>query len=255
MKLRKSVNLKLLSQPISNIKSKKNIKLGYHTYFLSLAHSDISGYNVCPMANRLSIKENNKNKSNCSYTCVAMVGNATRFPSIMKARIKKTKLFFENRSLFMELLIKDIYKAIEFSKEHNKICTFRLNAYSDIKFENIKVTYNNKVYNNIFELFSDYTFYDYSKIANRKLPKNYENTYSYYGNNKYFRDVLKTDTNIAIVFDKLPKKYYGRKVVNAVDNDLRIKKIDGSKVISGLVFKGSKKQLNDAINEGFAIKV
>ena len=245
MKLRKSVNLKLLSQPISNIKSKKNIKLGYHTYFLSLAHSDISGYNVCPMANRLSIKENNKNKSNCSYTCVAMVGNATRFPSIMKARIKKTKLFFENRSLFMELLIKDIYKAIEFSKEHNKICTFRLNAYSDIKFENIKVTHNNKVYNNIFELFSNYKFYDYSKISNRKLPENYEN----------FRDVLKTDQNIAIVFDKLPKKYYGRKVVNAVDNDLRIKKIDGSKVISGLVFKGSKKQLNNAIDEGFAIKV
>ena len=255
MKLRKSVALKLLSQPISNLKSKKNIKLGYHTYFLSLAHSDISGYNVCSMANRLSIKENNKNKSNCSYTCVAMVGNATRFPSIMKARIKKTKLFFENRSLFMDLLIKDIFKAIEFSKEHQKICTFRLNTYSDIKYENIKVTYNNIEYDNIFELFSEYKFYDYTKIANRKPPKNYELTYSYYGDNKYFKDVLKTDQNIAIVFDKLPKKYAGRKVVNAVDNDLRLKEIDGTKVISGLIFKGSKKALNNAIKEGFTIQV
>ena len=116
--LRKSVSLKLLSQPVSNLKAKKNIKLGYHTYFLSLAHSDISGYNVCPIANRLSIKENNKNKSNCSYTCVALVGNATRYPAIMKARIRKTKLFFENRALFMQLLIKDIFQFISFVKKH-----------------------------------------------------------------------------------------------------------------------------------------
>ena len=104
-----------------------------------------------------------------------------------------------------DILIKDIFKAIEFSKEHQKICTFRLNAYSDIKWEFIKVTYNNKIYKNIFELFSEYTFYDYTKISNRITPKNYQLTYSYYGNNKYFKDVLKTDQNIAIVFDKLPK--------------------------------------------------
>ena len=254
-KLRKSVSMKLLAQPSSNYKSKKNIKLGYHTYFLSLAHSDISGYNVCSMANRLSIKENNKNKSNCSSVCVAYNGNAQRFPKIMESRIKKTKLFYENRSLFIQLLIKDIYKAIEFSKEHQKICTFRLNAYSDIKWENIKVTHNNKVYNNIFELFSEYTFYDYTKIPNRTTPNNYELTYSYYGNNKYFQDVLKTDQNIAIVFDKLPKIYKGRKVVNAVENDLRLKENDGIKVIAGLEFKGSKKALNNAISEGFAIQV
>ena len=56
-KLRKSVKLNLLAQPSSNYKAKKNIKLGYHTYFLSLAHSDLSGYNVCPMA----VKIRNKN--------------------------------------------------------------------------------------------------------------------------------------------------------------------------------------------------
>jgi hypothetical protein len=45
--------MELLSKPTTNYKSNKNIDLGYHTYFLSLAHSDISGYNVCPMANKL----------------------------------------------------------------------------------------------------------------------------------------------------------------------------------------------------------
>ena len=191
--MRKTANLKLLSQPTKNYKANKNIKLGYHTYFLSLAHSDLSGYNVCPMANRLSKKENNKNKSNCSSVCVGYNGKAAIFKNVMKGRIRKTKLFYEDRQQFMQLLIKDIFNAIEFSKEHGKICTFRLNAYSDIKWENIPINHNNKEYKNIFELFSEYKFYDYTKIAGRKTPKNYEITYSYYGDNKYFRKILKND--------------------------------------------------------------
>ena len=253
--MRKTVTLKLLSQPTSNYKSNKNIKLGYHTYFLSLAHSDLSGYNVCPMANRLTKKESNKNKSNCSSVCVAYNGNAQRFPKIMEARIRKTKLFYENRQQFMDILIKDIFKAIEFSKEHQKICTFRLNAYSDIKFENIPVNHNNKDYKNIFELFSEYKFYDYTKIGGRKTPANYELTYSYYGNKKAFNKVLKTNQNIAVVFNKLPSEFEGRKVVNADNTDLRLVDNDGLKVIAGLKFKGSKKALNNAISEGFAIKI
>ena len=253
--MRKTVTLKLLSQPTSNYKSNKNIKLGYHTYFLRLAHSDLSGYNVCPMANRLTKKESNKNKSNCSSVCVAYNGNAQRFPKIMEARIRKTKLFYENRQQFMDILIKDIFKAIEFSKEHQKICTFRLNAYSDIQWEKIAVNYNNKDYKNIFELFSEYKFYDYTKIGGRKTPANYELTYSYYGNKKAFNEVLKTNQNIAVVFDKLPSEFEGRKVVNADNTDLRLVDNDGLKVIAGLKFKGSKKALNNAISEGFAIKI
>lgn len=253
--MRKSVSLQLLSQPTQNYKSNKNIKLGYHTYFLSLAHSDISGFNVCPMANKLKAKEQNNNKSSCSSVCVGYNGNAARFKNVMKGRIKKTQLYFNDREKFMNLLINDIFKAIEFSKEHNKICTFRLNAYSDIKFENIKVTYNNKVYNNIFELFSDYKFYDYTKIPNRITPDNYELTYSYYGNNKHFKKVLKTNTNIAMVFNKLPENYLGRKVVDADKTDLRLAENDGINVIAGLKFKGSKKALNNAVLEGFAVRI
>ena len=44
----------LLSRPESNFKIKKNLKLNYNTHSLNLAHSDISGYNVCPTANQLS---------------------------------------------------------------------------------------------------------------------------------------------------------------------------------------------------------
>ena len=246
--------MKLLSKPTTNYKANKNIDLGYHTYFLSLAHSDISGYNVCPMANKLKANEQNKNKSTCSSVCVGANGFAQIFKSVMDARIRKTKLFFENRAEFMNLLIKDIEKAINYSLKRGFIPTFRLNAYSDIKYENIKVIHNDIEYNNIFELFKDYKFYDYSKLTNRKTPDNYELTYSYYGNKKAFKKTLNTNQNIAVVFDKLPKKYNNRIVVNGDKTDLRLKDNDGLKSIVGLKFKGSKKALKDGINEGFVVQ-
>ena len=52
----------LLSKPESNFKISKNLKENYNTYSLNHAHSDISGFNVCAMANRLSKNENNPKK-------------------------------------------------------------------------------------------------------------------------------------------------------------------------------------------------
>jgi hypothetical protein len=244
--------MKLLSKPTTNYKSKKNIKIGYNTYFLSLAHSDISGYNVCPMANKLKANENNKNKSTCSSVCVGYNGFANIYKSIMKARIRKTKLFYENREEFFRLLIKDIESAIKSSIKKDLIPTFRLNTYSDIKYENIKVTHNNKTYNNIFEIFPNTKFYDYTKLTNRKTPKNYELTYSYYGNKKSLNNEI-NNKNVAIVFDQLPKKYKNKIVIDGDKTDLRLSDNDGKNVIVGLKFKGSKKALKNGINEGFVI--
>ena len=244
--------MKLLSKPTTNYKSNKNIKIGYNTYYLSLAHSDLSGYNVCPMANKLKANENNKNKSSCSAVCVGYNGFAGIYKSIMEARIRKTKLFFENKDLFFEYLIKDIKSAIKSSIKKDLIPTFRLNTYSDIKFENIKVNHNNKVYNNIFEIFPDIKFYDYTKISNRKTPDNYELTYSYYGNKKALNNEI-TNKNVAIVFDKLPKTYKNKIVIDGDKTDLRLSDNDGENIIVGLKFKGSKKDLKNGINEGFVI--
>lgn len=244
--------MKLLSKPTTNYKANKNITIGYNTYFLSLAHSDISGYNVCAYANKLKAKENNKNKSFCSSVCVGYNGFAQIYKNVMKSRVKKTKLFFKNRSLFMEYLIKDINKAIKQSINKGLVPTFRLNAYSDIKYENIKIIHNDKEYLNIFEIFPNIKFYDYTKCPNRKTPKNYELTYSYWGNKKHLNKEINTK-NVAIVFDKLPTTYKNKLVVNGDKTDLRLKDNDGSNVVIGLKFKGSKKALKDGINEGFVI--
>ena len=104
---------KLLSSPLQNFKAKKNLDLLVHTYFLSLAHSDTSGYNVCPLANRVTREEKHPEKSNCSAVCVAENGKG-KFPNVKKARIRKTKMFFENKKL---LKYKTIWYAGKMSEE------------------------------------------------------------------------------------------------------------------------------------------
>ena len=246
----------LISPPIYNYKASKNLKLNVHTYFLSLAHSDTSGYNVCPKAQRLSINENNKNKSNCSYVCVAKNGKGN-IPVVKNARIRKTKLFFEDRDKFMELLYNDIKKAIINSEKENYKPTFRLNAYSDIKWENIK--YNGM---NLMDHFPDITFYDYTKLVNRKIPKNASLTYSYWGNDKDYKIAIEQELNVAMVFDTqnnknlpLPSEFNGRKVIDGDLTDLRTKENDGNNVIVGLRAKMSKANIEKELQKDISFVV
>ena len=131
---------------------------------------------------------------------------------------------------------------------------FRLNAYSDILFERFKIKDNK----NIFELFPEVDFYDYSKILHRKPPKNYQITYSHYGNWKETLTALKTGLNVAMVFEELPKQLkINNNIYTVIDGDitdLRLdEKINNKSVVVGLKFKGSKAELSHAINTRFAI--
>jgi hypothetical protein len=239
----------LISNPIVNYKASKNLDLKVMTYFLSLMPSDLSGYNVCPMANRVLKKENNKNKSDCSKVCVAHNGNGN-YSNVKKARIRKTKLFFENQDLFMEQLVFDIFKAINESKNKGFKPTFRLNAYSDIKWEKIKISsFGNCT---IFELFPNITFYDYTKNLNRLIPNNYELTYSHWGNWEHTKSQIKNGLNVAMVFDKrheLPAKYQGIKVIDGDKTDLRTTENDGKNVIVGLRAKMSFKNIDNELKK------
>jgi hypothetical protein len=247
----------LISNPIVNYKASKNLDLKVMTYFLSLMPSDLSGYNVCPMANKVTKKENNKNKSDCSLVCVAHNNNG-RFDVVKNARIRKTRLFFENKELFMEQLVFDIFKAINEAKTKGFKPTFRLNAYSDIKWEKVKISsFGNAT---IFELFPDITFYDYTKNLNRLVPSNYELTYSHWGNWEHTNSQIKSGLNVAMVFDKrqeLPNKYNGLKVIDGDKNDLRTTKNDGKNVIVGLRAKMSFKNIDIELqkNRSFVVSI
>lgn len=247
----------LLSPPNTNYKAKKNLGLNVHTYFLSLAPSDISGFNVCPIANKITENEQSENKSSCSSVCVAFNGKGS-FSNVINSRINKTKRFFQDRENFLNDLILDIYKAVQYSEFYGFVPTFRLNAYSDIKWENVRI----KSFGNctIFELFPDVTFYDYTKHTNRKTPKNYHLTYSHWGKWEQTKTQIKQGRNIAMVFDvkkavELPKMFQGLKVVDGDKTDLRTPKNDGMNSIVGLRAKMSKANIKNELKKNVSFVV
>ena len=249
----------LLSNGITNHKIKKNIKKGYLTFSLNLAHSNLSGINVCPKAKKLvQIDPKKKGLADCALSCVGSGGMAAIYNTVLESRIKKTLAFFKDREYFLATLAYEIQKAIKESTKKGLIPSFRLNAYSDILWERFKIKDNK----NIFELFPDTIFYDYSKIANRKTPKNYQLTYSHYGNWSETKQAIQNGYNVAMVFEKVPAEIsingYILQVVDGDISDLRVdEKINGQEVIVGLKFKAppatKKAELIEGIKNKFVI--
>ena len=79
-----------------NPKILKGIAQGYNTYILHLAPANLSGYEVCA-----------KRTIGCTDACLNLAGRGGMFKkgeftnAIQKARIRKTKMFFEDRINFM----------------------------------------------------------------------------------------------------------------------------------------------------------
>lgn len=210
------------------------------TYALYLAPADRSGYEVCP----LRTKE-------CTIACLNESGlNKIDVKSnkINNSRIKKTKLFFENRRFFMEWMIDEIQDAKEKASCKGMKFSVRLNNTSDVSPERFVLEDKN-----ILQIFPDDQFYDYSKIYKRiELSKKYDNydlTFSYSGENK--QDCLKAltvdNTRVAAVFkDKLPEKFWGFDVVNGDEYDMRY--YDPKNVVVGLKFKEVRTKIDFKTN-------
>lgn len=241
--------MRLLST--GNPKVLKGLKQGYNTYILHLAPADLSGYQTCPKAT-----------AGCKSACLNTAGRGGLFKkgettnTIQQARIRKTKMFFENRQEFMADLVKDIELAIKQSAKLDLIPVFRLNGTSDLSFEKYEVVRNGVLYRNIFEAFSDIQFYDYTKVLGRKVAniKNYSLTFSAAdGNDDDVAKAVNQGMNIAMVFalkktEAMPEvqiiSYTGGArslpVFNGDESDLRF--LDPKGVIVGLYAKGKAKK-------------
>jgi hypothetical protein len=223
--------MKLLS--VGNPKILKGMKQGYMTYILHLAPADVSGYNTCPKAT-----------AGCKAACLNTAGRGGMFKKgettnvIQKARIRKTKMFFENREAFLAILEDDIRKAIKQAEKKGLIPVFRLNGTSDIAWEKY----------GIIQKFPNVQFYDYTKILGRKVNglANYQLTFSAAdGNDLDVRRAIKEGYNIATVFgikksQPMPETYEGMPVFNGDDSDLRF--LDPKGVVVGLYAKGKAKK-------------
>jgi hypothetical protein len=229
--------MKLLT--VGNPKVLKGMTQGYMTYILHLAPANLSGYETCP-----------KRTTGCTAACLNLAGRGGMFKKgestnvIQQARIRKAKLFFENRAEFMAMLIKDIELAIKQCTKKGLIPVFRLNGTSDLSWEKYEVPGAR----NIMELFPTVTFYDYTKILGRKVKNisNYHLTFSAAdGNDADVYRAIAEGYNVATVFglkktEPMPETYSGRTVFNGDDSDLRF--LDPKGVVVGLYAKGKAKK-------------
>ena len=209
-------------------------KSGTLTYGLYLAPWKLSGHQVC--AGGRHCHEFCLNGSGQNKIDILARGDMSK---INVSRIKKTRLFYQNRPLFMRILVNEIRKAQNRARSLNMPFSVRLNCTSDLSPE---LFIDPETGLNILQLFSDVQFYDYTKVPNRinllgKYP-NYDLTFSYDGYNwKTAESFLNSGGRVAVVFmrqDKLPESFADYPVIDGNTYDMRY--LDPGRCIVGLYY-------------------
>lgn len=228
----------------SDAKTRKGSAFGYRTgiLYLTPGKSSADKVDLCPNAS-----------TECRGACLAFSGRAGIFPTIKQARDRRRKFFLEDRDAFFARIKKEIASLIKSATKKGETPVVRLNGTSDILWENVRERETGK---NIFEIFSDVQFYDYTKIPNRKSSHpNYHLTFSWSGANaKDSAEALENGLNLAVPFavkrgGELPKTHeIEGKTYQIKDGDISdLRFLDqGKPSIIGLRVKpnkGAKKQL------------
>lgn len=246
---RRDTGLSYLGNINSSAKMIDNMKVSdNYTYIIYLASANLSGYNVCP-----------KSTAECRGGCLLTSGHAgmdinSGKDIIMRARILKTKLYFENRNFFVSWMIAEMTRFQKKAKKDGYHFSARLNGTSDIDWA---------TNSNIMNFFSNVQFYDYTKVPERFLnkPKNYHLTFSYTGYNwKECEKLLDWGYNVAVVFDKkksdkFPLTFKGYPVINGDLTDYRPNDPKGA--IVGLKWKRiANKEVEAKVrNSPFVVKL
>lgn len=222
--------MKLLTMAHQNAKTAKNSQFDeYLSAILHLAPFNLSGFNVCPAAS-----------NGCVMACLNTAGRG-KFDNVQQARIRKTKLFIQNTKVFTTFLVNDITALVRKAKKENKKPVIRLNGTSDIAWENVEIESGL----NIFDMFPNVQFYDYTKRPNRVITNDYPNYHLTFSmsevNEVVSKRILKSGFNVAIVFHDIPTVWNKFNVVNGDNHDLRF--LEGNQgVIVGLKAKGKAKK-------------
>lgn len=222
--------MKLLA---TNTKLEKGSKLNWNTKGLSLAPANLSGKQLCP-----------HRSAGCEAVCLNTAGMGV-FSNVQEARINKAKFLIEKRADFLAALNKELQLLHKKALKGEKIAV-RLNVLSDLPWHNMID----------MSAFPALNFYDYTpnlarmiQFLNGELPANYHLTFSRKENNQAKVElVVAMGGNVAVVFDKLPKTYLGKEVIDGDATDLRV--LDPKGVIVGLKAKGKGKK----DTSGFVVK-
>lgn len=229
----KEANISYLGGVKHSAKITKSYKHNVMTYCVYLAPSIMSGFNVCPksdMCRSACLNGSGRNKGD-------IINRGVEHSTINVSRIKKTRLFFENRPLFMRIMVHEMEKYQRRAEKLGMQFAVRINGTSDLS----PTIFKDENGVNLLDKFSDVHFYDYTKVPNRmniaQSHKNYYIVFSFDGSN--WNDCekwLSMGGNVAVVFrneKKLPKAYKGYKVIDGNNDDARFLD-EGKGVIVGL---------------------
>jgi len=163
----------------------------------------------------------------CAAICLNTSGYG-RYAFVQRARINKTRYFWENRTGFLAQLENELRRLQNRAVKRGENISVRLNGTSDLAWFNWID----------FSKYPNLKFYDYTKVIQflGKVPGYYQ-TFSRTATN--WDDCLKAlamGFNVAVCFEKLPKSYRGFKVIDGDKHDLRF--LDKQGVIVGLKPKG-----------------
>lgn len=243
---KKTTGLSYMGMVNNSTKHEKAYKFDELVYTIYLSPANKSGYEVCPMRTK-----------ECTLLCLDESGRNrmdVKLNRINDSRIKKTKMFFEDRQFFVSWVIDEINQGLKKAKKLGYQFSVRLNNTSDLNPEMFYINHNGTK-KNIFQIFPEVTFYDYTKVKTRfklleKYP-NYDLTFSYSGENmEDCVDVLQNGNRVAMVFKSVPTSYMGYTVISGDDNDLRYR--DPKNCIVGLKFKKVRNKLSE--NSKFVIQ-
>lgn len=217
---------------LGNPKTTKSLEFGYLTGILHLLPHSLSGHNVCPKAS-----------DGCKAACLNLSGRGG-MSIAQKARLRRTKLYFDNRQNFEVPLMSDIITLIDLAQQQNLKPAVRINGTSDLPALAIRMA----------GMFPEVQFYDYTKIKQtmlrNDLPANYHLTFSRSeSNGDDVVEVLAAGRNVSVVFSQLPKYWMGTEVIDGDKHDLRF--LDPSGVIVGLTPKGT---LGKKDQTGFVVR-
>jgi len=212
-------------------------------------------FNSCAMAEQAS----------CIDACLYTAGRG-QMTNVQTARQRKAEWFYRDKQGFLDQLIEDISKFEKYCNKRGIQPCVRLNGTTDIRWElqrylgcykkYDKKMVPSKLFNkNVFEIFPNVQFYDYTKIANRKVKDipNYHLTWSYSNANpdyaKLLDKAMEQGMNTAVVFRSnfikvVPKcwhKFKGYPVIDGDSDDLRFLDPKGGHIVA-LYAKGKAKK-------------
>ena len=216
----------------SSAKTIKGQKLNYLTGILYLTPDD----KLCAHAAL----------AGCMAGCLRTAGRGA-FDSVQAARNEKTAFFRENLEAFMLSFCADIWTLVQKAGRLDMVPLVRPNGTSDIPWENVVIQAYGK---NLFQLFPDVQFYDYTKHPSRtldgKTAGNYDLTFSFSGVTPKPISIkgLTNPANrrVAVVFhrrEEIPSSFRGWPVVDGDDTDVR--HIEPAGVVVALYAKGKAK--------------